>query len=77
MMQNHFKDVFAITFRERLSSFLESRYMIRVQSQNDSLWFVRLKHMANGNEIVLKGYPKTRRVEQYTNHVLVYQEDFA
>lgn len=76
-MQTHFKDLFAITFRERLNSFLESRYMVRVQSQSDSLWFVRLKHMANGNEVVLKGYPKTRRVEQYTNHVLVYQEDFA
>lgn len=76
-MQNHFKDVFSITFQERLFSLLECRYMVRVRTQTNNLWYVRLKHMANGNEVVLKGYPKTRHLEQYTNHILVYQEDFT
>lgn len=77
MMQHPIKDVFSITFQERLLSLLECRYMIRVRTQSDNLWYVRLKHMANGNEVVLKGYPKTRHLEQYTNHILVHSEDFT
>lgn len=63
-------------FQERLKSLLECGYMVRVKSQSQVLWFARLKHMANGNEVVLKGYPSQKLIEQFTNHILVHKEKF-
>ena len=63
-------------FSERVKSLIEDRYMVRVRHTSPTLWFVRLHHMCNGNDIILKCYPLEKRVMQLTNHVKVYEEVF-
>lgn len=67
---------FAKVFKERITSLLEDRYCLRVKSESTTIWYARLKHMANGNEITLMGYPRTGVIEQWTNHVKTYQQTF-
>lgn len=66
-------------FGERVHSLTEDGYQVRVSTDTPTLLFARLKHMSNGNEIVLKGYPLTQSITQHTNHVLkflgVYGDD--
>lgn len=73
---SHSKDVFTTTFQERLTSLLEDGYVVRVKCEDKRLMFVRLKHMGNGNTIILKGYPHERLITQYTNNVKVYEQTF-
>lgn len=77
MTQPLFKSTFSKVFHERLAALMEDGYCVRVNSRNDDLWFCRLKHMANGNSIVLKGYPLSGVIEQFTNSILNYKETFA
>lgn len=66
-------------FGERVHSLTEDGYQVRVSTDTPTLLFCRLKHMANGNEIILKGYPATLSITQRTNNILkfigVYGED--
>ena len=57
-------------FGERVRSLTEDGYQVRVSTDTPTLLFARLKHMSNGNEIILKGYPATLSITQRTNHVL-------
>lgn len=59
-------------FGERVHSLTEDGYQVRVSTDTPTLLFCRLKHMANGNEIILKGYPATLSITQRTNHVLKF-----
>lgn len=63
-------------FCERVRALTEDGYMVRVWTQSPSLWLVRLHHMCNGNDIILKCYPMEKKVMQLTNHVKVYEEVF-
>lgn len=59
-------------FGERVHSLTEDGYQVRVSTDTPTLLFARLKHMSNGNEIILKGYPATLSITQRTNHVLKF-----
>lgn len=65
---------FSNVFEERVRSFLDDHYCLRVSTQLPNLWLVRLKHMANGNTIVLKGYPMDGRIVQLTNGIVTHNE---
>lgn len=59
-------------FGERVHSLTEDGYQVRVSTDTPTLLFCRLKHMANGNEIILKGYPATLSITQRTNNILKF-----
>lgn len=63
-------------FGERVRSFLEDNYCMRFSHMTNSLWFVRLVHMANGNHIVLKCYPEDNRIVQLTNNVKTFDQKY-
>lgn len=63
-------------FGERVRSLLEDNYRMRFSHHSDSLWYVRLVHMANGNHIDLKCYPDERRIIQLTNHVVTFNSTY-
>lgn len=65
---------FTKVFEERLRSFLADHYCKRVDSRLPYLWYVRLKHMSNGNTIVLRGYPLEGAIIQLTNGIVTHQE---
>lgn len=59
-------------FGERVHSLTEDGYQVRVSTDTPTLLFARLKHMSNGNEIILKGYPATLSITQRTNNILKF-----
>lgn len=59
-------------FGERVHSLTEDGYQVRVSTDTPTLLFCRLKHMSNGNEIILKGYPATLSITQRTNNILKF-----
>lgn len=61
-------------FQERVDSLLKDGYCKRVDTRLPHLWLVRMKHMANGNEILLKGYPSEGLITQQTNHITTHSE---
>lgn len=61
-------------FEERVRSLTGDQYCLRVLSRLSSIWFARLHHMSNGNDIVIKAYPKENRIVQYTNKVKTHEE---
>lgn len=61
-------------FQERVDSLLKDGYCKRVDTRLPHLWLVRLKHMSNGNEILLKGYPSDGVISQQTNHTTTHYE---
>lgn len=61
-------------FQERVDSLLKDGYCKRVDTRLPHLWLVRLKHMSNGNEILLKGYPTDGVISQQTNHTTTHYE---
>lgn len=65
---------FTKVFEERISALLKDHYCKRVDSRLPHLWFVRLKHMSNGNTIVLRGYPHEGTIYQRTNNNIVHVE---
>lgn len=73
-MAHQHSDKFKQVFEERIKSLLEDHYCKRVDTRLTRFWFVRLKHMSNGNEIVLRGFPWDGVITQYTNNVLTHSE---
>lgn len=69
-------DIWRMTkvFQERVDSLLKDGYCKRVDTRLPHLWLVRLKHMSNGNEIILKGYPTDGVISQQTNHTTTHYE---
>ena len=65
---------FSKVFDERVSGLLADGYCKRVDTRLSHFWFVRLKHMANGNEIVLRGYPQDGYIIQTTNNIVTHRE---
>ena len=61
-------------FDERVSSLLADHYCKRLDTRLPHFWIVRLKHMANGNEIVIRGYPQDSMIIQTTNNVVTHKE---
>ena len=73
-MAHPHSDKFQQVFEERIKSLLEDHYCKRVDTRLPYVWLVRLKHMSNGNEILLRGFPFSKDIYQYTNHVLTHSE---
>lgn len=65
---------FIKVFNERVSSLLADNYCKRLDTRLPHFWIVRLKHMANGNEIVLRGYPNEGWIIQSTNNIVTHKE---
>ena len=65
---------FSKVFDERVSSLLADGYCKRVDTRLPSIWYVRLKHMTNGNEIRLYGYPSRMNIRQVTNNIETHNE---
>ena len=65
---------FTKVFDERVSSLLADHYCKRLDTRLPHFWIVRLKHMANGNEIVIRGYPQDSMIIQTTNNVVTHKE---
>lgn len=65
---------FIKVFNERVSSLLADNYCKRLDTRLPHFWIVRLKHMANGNEIVLRGYPNEGCIIQSTNNIITHEE---
>lgn len=68
------KSKFTKVFDERVSSLLADHYCKRLDTRLPHFWIVRLKHMANGNEIVIRGYPQDSMIVQTTNNVVTHKE---
>lgn len=41
-------------FANELSDLLANNYIIQVQSYNDSVWLVKLRHLNNGRTLILR-----------------------
>lgn len=67
-------ELFTKVFNERIESLIKDRYCKRIDTRLPNLWFVRLKHMSNGNTIVLKAYPQDSVIHQYTNGICKHTE---
>ena len=65
---------FSKVYDERVASFLKDGYCKRVDTRLPNFWFVRMKHMSNGNEIRLYGYPDRGVISQLTHHVCTHYE---
>ena len=65
---------FTRVFNERVSGLLADGYCKRVDTRLSHFWFVRLKHMTNGNDIVLRGYPQEGCIIQTTNNIVTHRE---
>lgn len=65
---------FTKVFNERVFSLLADGYCKRVDTRLPAIWYVRLKHMANGNEIRLYGYPGSQVIRQVTNNIETHCE---
>lgn len=65
---------FTKVFNERVSSLLADNYCKRLDTRLPHFWIVRLKQMANGNEIVLRGYPQDGYIVQTTNNIVTHRE---
>lgn len=61
-------------FEERVRSLIDDQYCLRVKSRLSNVWFARLHHMANGNDIIIKAYPLDHKIQQYTNKILTHDE---
>lgn len=67
-------ELFTKVFNERVESLIKDRYCKRIDTRLPNLWFVRLKHMSNGNTIVLKAYPQDSVIHQFTNGICKHTE---
>lgn len=73
-MAHPHSDKFQQVFEERIKSLLEDHYCKRVDTRLPHFWIVRLKHMSNGNEIVMRGYPMDGILIQSTNNIVTHRE---
>lgn len=67
-------DRFTRVFNERVRSLVEDHYCMRFATRMPHYWHVRLKHMSNGNEVVLRGYPHDSKIIQTTNLIVTHTE---
>lgn len=65
---------FTKVFDERVRALKEDHYRERFDTRLPNLWMVRLHHMSNGNDIVLRGYPHDGVIIQTTNHIVTHRE---
>ena len=61
-------------FDERVNSLMADHYCKRVDTRLPHLWLVRLHHMSNGNDVVLRGYPLDHMIIQTTNLIVTHKE---
>lgn len=59
-------------YLERLGGFLKDGYCLRHATKTDKACIARLKHMCNGNEIILHVDLERRTFVQYTNKLLKF-----
>ena len=65
---------FTKVFNERANSLMADHYCKRVDTRLPHLWLVRLHHMSNGNDVVLRGYPLDHMIIQTTNLIVTHKE---
>lgn len=65
---------FTKVFDERVNSLMADHYYKRVDTRLPHLWLVRLHHMSNGNDVVLRGYPHECIIIQSTNNIVTHKE---
>ncbi len=65
---------FSKVYDERVHSLLKDGYCKRVDTRLPHFWIVRMKHMSNGNEIHLLGFPDRGVISQMTNNVCTHYE---
>ena len=65
---------FSKVFDERVNSLMADHYCKRVDTRLPHLWIVRLHHMSNGNDVVLRGYPLDHMIVQTTNLIVTHKE---
>lgn len=65
---------FTKVFNERVDSLQKDHYCKRVDTRLPHFWIVRLKHMSNGNEVVVRGYPHEATIIQSTNNIVTHKE---
>ena len=63
-------------YMNRLHGHLDDDYVVRHHYTGSDFYQVRLRHMANGNEIILRADFRDFYVEQKTNHVVTYHKDY-
>ena len=59
-------------FGSRITSLLEDGYRVILRVQLGNVWVVRLRHQAKRKFILLKYWPATANMEQWTDGKLVY-----
>lgn len=64
-------------YQERLRSLVVDNYCIRFDHRDPRLWFARLKHMSNGNMVLLKADFTQMQLTQITNNVIKHQQNYA
>ena len=65
---------FTKVFDERIRALQQDCYCKRFDTRLPQLWMVRLHHMSNGNDIVLRGYPLDGIIIQTTNQIVTHRE---
>lgn len=65
---------FTKIFDERVNSLMADHYCKRVDTRLPHLWLVRLHHMSNGNDVVLRGFPHECIIIQSTNNIVTHKE---
>lgn len=73
--QNHSNVTMYADFEERVSALLKDGYVIMVNVTMNQGRFVRMKHMANGNRIMLSLIDGV--LTQKTNNVIVHRVDYG
>lgn len=63
-------------YLERLHGHLDDGYVVRHHYTGSDFYQVRLRHMANGNEIIIKADFREYYVEQKTNHLVTFRKDY-
>lgn len=66
------KSIITRDYLERLNSHVQDGYVVRHETKLPAFNLVRLKHMSNGNEIVIKADYEHMCLTQKTNKILKY-----
>lgn len=64
-------------YEERIRALVADGYCLRYDYRSPTLAMARLKHMANGNHVILKADYNCRKLTQHTNNVLRYSHNYA
>lgn len=63
-------------FTERISSLVADGFAVRHQTNCHEFLMVRLHHMSNGNDIILKADFRNSTLKQWTNQILTHSQDY-